>query len=124
MLVRHFAQMKRDEAIISKNNQDLIDDIYAPFLLQAGISLRYGRKETEASLNRSTAIMAERLGLDYEPLPDDVLSRPPEAESWSDIRRNVIFRMRIASVGQAKSEIIATYMQEFSDRYSGDLNGS
>jgi len=114
-LVRHFALMKRDEAIIGKNNQDLIDDIYGPFLLQAGISLRFGRHDTEATLNRGAAIMAERLGPDYEPLPDLVLSRPPEAESWSDIRRNVIFRMRIATVGQAKSEDIATYMQEIAD---------
>jgi hypothetical protein len=114
-LVRHFARMKRDEAIIGKNNQDLIDDIYGPFLLQAGITMRFGQHDTETILNRGAAIMAERLGPDYEPLPDAVLSRPPEAESWSDIRRNVIFRMRIATVGQAKSEDIAAYMQEIAD---------
>jgi hypothetical protein len=120
-LVRHFVQMKRDEAIIGKNNQDLIDDIYGPFLLQAGITPRFGRHDTEATLNRGAAIMAERLGPEYEPLPDVVLSRPPEAESWSDIRRNVIFRMRIASVGQAKSEDIATYMQEIADDLAAAL---
>lgn len=120
-LVRHFAMMKRDEAIIGKNNQDLIDDIYGPFLLQAGISLRFGRLDTEATLNRGAAIMAERLGPDYEPLPDVVLSRPPEAESWSDIRRNVIFRMRIATVGQVKSEDIATYLQEIADDLAAEL---
>ena len=121
-LARHFALMKRDEAIIGKNNQDLIDDIYGPFLLQAGVSMRFGRRDTEATLNRSAAIMAERLGPDYEPLPDLVLSRPPEAESWSDIRRNVIFRMRIATVGQAKSEDIATYMQELADGLAAELD--
>jgi hypothetical protein len=120
-LARHFARMKRDESIISKNNQDLIDDIYGPFLLQVGISLRFGRRDTEATLNRGAAIMAEHLGPDYEPLPDVVLSRPPEAESWSDIRRNVIFRMRIAAVGQAKSEDIATYMQELADDLAAEL---
>ena len=120
-LVRHFALMKRDEAIIGKNNQDLIDDIYGPFMLQAGISLRFGRNDTEATLNRAATIMAERLGPEYEPLPDVVLSRPPEAESWSDIRRNVIFRMRIATVGQTKSEDIATYMQEVADDLAAEL---
>ena len=120
-LARHFALMKRDETIIGKNNQDLIDDIYGPFLLQAGISLRYGRHDTELTLNRGAAIMAERLGPDYEPLADGVLSRPPEAESWGDIRRNVIFRMRIATVGQAKCEDIATYMQEIADDLAAEL---
>lgn len=120
-LARHFALMRRDEAIIGKNNQDLIDDIYGPFLLQAGISLRFERHDTEATLNRAAAIMAERLGPDYEPLPDVILSRPPEAESWSDIRRNVIFRMRIATVGQAKSEDIARYMQEMADDLAAEL---
>ncbi len=120
-LVRHFALMKRDEAIVSKNNQDLIDNIYGPFLLQAGVSLRFGRHNTEATLNRAAALMAERLGPDYEPRLDDVLSRPPEAESWGGIRRNVIFRMWIATVGQAKSEDIATYMQEIADDLAAEL---
>jgi hypothetical protein len=120
-LARYFAMMKRDEAIIGKNNQDLIDDIYGPFLLRAGISERFERHDTEATLNRAAAIMAERLGPNYEPIPDVVLSQPPEAESWSDIRRNVIFRMRIATVGQAKSEDIATYMQEVADDLAAEL---
>jgi len=120
-LARSFAQMKRDEAIIGKNNQDLIDDIYGPFLLHAGISLRFSRHDTMSVLNRGAAIMSERLGPDYEPQADVVLSRPPEAESWSDIRRNVIFRMRIASVGQAKSEEIAAYIQEIADDLAAEL---
>jgi hypothetical protein len=121
-LVRYFALMKRDEAIIGKNNQDLIDDIYVPFLLQAGISLRLSQHDTEAVLNRAWAIMAARLGPDNELPPDVVLSRSPEAESWSDIRRNVIFRLRIATVGQAKNEDIASYMQEIADDLAAELD--
>jgi hypothetical protein len=120
-IVRHFALLKRDEAIFSKNNQDLIDDIYGPFLLQIGISPRFERHDTEEALNRGAQIMAERLGPDYEVLPDMVLSRPPEAESWSDIRRNVIYRMRVASVGQAKAEDITAYMQEIADELAAEL---
>jgi len=121
-LVRYFALMKRDEAIIGKNNQDLIDDIYVPFLLQVGISLRLSQHDTEAVLNRAWAIMAARLGPDNELPPDVVLSRSPEAESWSDIRRNVIFRLRIATVGQAKNEDIASYMQEIADDLAAELD--
>jgi hypothetical protein len=120
-LVRHFARMKRDEAIIGRNNQDLIDDIFGPFLMQIGITMRFGRHDPEAVLNRGAAILAERLGAKYEPIPDVVLSRPPEAESWSDIRRYVIFRMRIAAVGQAKSEDITAYIQEIADDLSAEL---
>ena len=120
-IVRHFARLKRDEQIFGKNNQDLIDDIYGPFMLQAGISLRFERHDTESILNRGAQIMAEQLGPEYEVLPDAVLSRPPEAESWSDIRRHVLFRMRVASVGQAKSEEIAKYMQEIADELAAAL---
>lgn len=120
-IVRLFAMLKRDEAIFGKNNQDLIDDVYQPFLLQTGISLRYERQETEKTLNRGAQIMAEQLGPEYEVLPDTVLSRPPEAESWSDIRRNVLFRMRVASVGQAKSEDIQSYMQGVADELAARL---
>ena len=78
LLARYFAWMKRDEAIIGKNNQDLIDDIYGPFLLRIGITPRCGRHDTETTLNRGAAIMAERLGPHYQPQPDVVLSRLPE----------------------------------------------
>ena len=120
-IVRHFALMKRDEQIFGKNNQDLIDDIYGPFLLQTGVSPRFERHDTEATLNRGAQIMAERLGPEYEVLPDAVLARPPEAESWSDIRRHVLFRMRVASVGQAMSEKISAYMQEIADALAEEL---
>ena len=121
MLVRYFAMMKRDETIIGKNNQDLIDDIYGPFLLQAGISTNVSRPYTDATLNRGAALLAESLGPDYEPQPDAVLSRPPEAESWSDIRRHVIFRMNVATTGQAKSEEIEAYQQEMADYFTAEL---
>ena len=120
-IVRLFALLKRDEQIFGKNNQDLVDDIYGPFLLQTGVSPRYGRHDTENTLNRGAQIMAARLGPEYEPLPDSVLSRPPEAESWSNIRRNVLFRMRVASVGQAKSEDIQSYMQGVADELAAVL---
>jgi hypothetical protein len=122
-IVRHFALLKRDEQIFGKNNQDLVDDIYGPFLLQTGISLRFERRDTEATLNRGAQIMAEQLGSEYKVLPDAVLSHPPEAESWSDMRRNVIFRMRVAAVGQAKSENIAAFMQEIADELAEELEG-
>lgn len=57
----------------------------------------------------------------YKALPDTVLSLPPQAESWSDIRRNVIFRMSVAATGQAKSEDIVAYMQEMADRLAAEL---
>ena len=120
-MVRHFALMKRDEAIVGKNNQDLVDDIYGPFLLRAGISPRFERTDTEAPLNRGAEIMAEYLGPEHKPQVDTVLSQPPEAESWSDIRRNVLFRMRIAAVGVAKSEEIIAYTQELADALAEEL---
>lgn len=120
-LVRYFAVMKRDQAIISKNNQDLVDDIYGPFLLRAGISVNFGRYDTEGVLDRGAEIMAEQLGQEFKPPPDAVLSRPPTAESWSDIRRNVLFRMRIAAIGQSKSESIAEYMQELAEELATEL---
>ena len=120
-MVRHFALMKRDEAIVGKNNQDLVDDIYGPFLMRVGVSPRFERTDTEDPLNRGAEIMAEHLGPDYTPQADAVLSQPPEAESWSDIRRNVLFRMRIASVGVAKSEEIIAYTQELADELAEAL---
>lgn len=122
-VVRHFAQMKRDEAIISKNNQDLVDDIYGPFLLQIGISPRFDFMGPEAVINRGTQILSEQLGTDYRIPPDEVLQRPPGAESWNAIRRQVIFRMRIAAVGQAKCEDIQGYLMVVAEELAKELEG-
>jgi len=106
-IVRHFAHMARNESIIGKNNQDLIDDIYTPFLLGVGISIRFGAGTTEVLLSRGTEILREALGEDFTIMSNPVLQRPPDAESWDEVRRNVLFRMRIASVGQALAEALA-----------------
>ena len=106
-IVRHFARAARNERIIGKNNQDLVDDIYAPFLLRAGISIRFRADSTEALVNRGTEILRDSLGEDFTTTSNPVLERPPEAESWDEIRRNVLFRMRIAAVGQALAETLA-----------------
>jgi hypothetical protein len=48
-----------------------------------------------ATANR---LAREILGNVAEPV-DEILTRPPEARSWDDIRRQVLFRLRIAAVG-------------------------
>jgi len=105
-IVRHFASMVRYGLIIGKNNQDLVDDIYAPFLMRQGISATYDGVGPERMLTRAAAIQRAALGPDFETPIDAVLTRPADAASWDDIRRNVLFRMRIAAVGQSLAESI------------------
>ena len=70
-LVRHFSVMKTDAAIIGRNNQDLIDDVYRPVLLRTrNITALWVGLTQRRACNRAAAIMAERLGPEYEPLPD------------------------------------------------------
>ncbi len=120
-IVRHFAQMRRYEQIFANNNQDLIDDIYGPFLLATGITPRFGRGSGVAVVQRGEAIMAEQLGPDFTSPPDEVLGRPADADSWDVIHRNVILRLRVASVGQALAEGIKTDMQEIADELGKEL---
>lgn len=122
-IVRHFASMSRTERIIGKNNQDLIDDIYAPFLLRVGISIKFGAGSTEPLLDRGTEILREALGEDFESLANPVLRRPPDAESWNEIRRNILFRMRIAAVGQALAERLAEDADDMVLAIDGELAG-
>lgn len=111
-IVRHFARMARNEKIIGKNNQDLIDDIFAPFLLRVGISLRFEAMTTESVISRGTEILLDSLGEDFATPADAALKRAPDAGSWDDIRRNVLFRMRIAAVGQALAETLVQEADE------------
>ena len=103
-LVRHFADMRRSEMIFSKNNQDLIDDVIVPYVMNDGISFRARDNEIIASLNRATEIQNAELGAGFEPPLDTVLAQPPDAESWNDMRRQLLFRLNIAANGQARAE--------------------
>ena len=103
-LVRHFADMRRSEMIFSKNNQDLIDDVIVPYVMNGGISFRARNSEIIATINRATDIQNEALGADFRPPLDTVLAQPPDAESWNDMRRQLLFRLNIAANGQARAE--------------------
>ena len=103
-LVRHFADMRRSEQIFGKNNQDLIDDVIVPYVMDDGISYRPRDHEIVASLGRATEIYAAALGADFEPPLDRVFAQPPDADSWNDMRRQVLFRLNIAANGQARAE--------------------
>jgi hypothetical protein len=105
-IVRHFARLERLELIIGKNNQDLIDDVYIPFMLRAGISQRPDMDLDRGRSNRGPTLMQDALGPDFEYPGDTVLEQPPEAASWKDIQRHVMWRMYIAALGQANAEAI------------------
>lgn len=105
-IVRHFARLKRYELIIGKNNQDLIDDVYIPFMLRAGVSQRPDMDLVRGFNNRGPTLMQEALGPDFQYPRDAVLEQPPEADSWGEIQRHVLWRMYIAALGQANAEAI------------------
>ena len=65
--------------------------------------------------------MREQLGPDFTSPPDEVLGRTADADSWGMIRRNVILRLRVASVGQALAEGIKADMQEIADELGKEL---
>jgi len=106
MIVRFFAELERTERITDNNNRELIDDVFIPFIMQTGVTAlqRPGKMQATDALNRANAIVYERLGPEFLFPEDRVLSEPAEADSWNDIRRNVLFRMRIAATGQALAE--------------------
>ena len=103
-LVRHFADMRRSEQIFGKNNQDLIDDVIVPYVLRAGISNYPTESGIIPALNRTAEIQKAALGADFRPSLDAVLTQPPDAESWNDMRRQVLFRLNIAANGQSRAE--------------------
>lgn len=123
-IVRYFSEMERNQRIAENNNREIVDDIYLPFLLQIGITpmLRPDTQQVTSSLNRATAIMFEELGTEYAHPDDRVLSEPAEADSWNDLRRNVLLRMRIAATGQALAEGAIDQTDSIANAIAAELN--
>jgi hypothetical protein len=120
-LVRYFDRMERYERIAEKNNRDLIDYVYIPFMMRAGITLRGEANPAVGTLNQANQVLAEQLGGDIAYPEDRVLSAPPDADSWNDIRRNVFWRARIAAVGFAIAEAILTESDEMAAALAAEL---
>jgi hypothetical protein len=124
-IVRFFAAMERNERITDNNNRALIDNVFVPFVMRAGISALppLETMQVTATLNRGTAIAYERLGPAFSPPEDRVLSEPAESDSWNDIRRNVLFRIRIAAAGQALAESAVDEIDDIAAAIATELNG-
>jgi hypothetical protein len=125
MIVRFFAELERIERITDNNNRELIDDVFVPFIMSAGVTAlqRPENFQVTSTLNRANAIVYERLGPEFSLPEDRVLLAPAEAESWNAIRRNVLFRMRIAATGQALAESTEDQTNEIVSAIAAELSG-
>ena len=97
-IVRRFSDMERVELIIEKNNSTFIDEMYYGFVLQAGIT-PLGTSAANLDVATSDSLLMELLGPDVSFPRDEVLMRPRASRSWDEIRRYVLIRARIASIG-------------------------
>jgi len=124
-IVRFFVTMERNERITENNNRELIDNVFVPFVMRVGISVsqRLETMQVTASLNRANAIVHERLGAAFSLPEDRILSEPAESDSWDDIRRNVLFRIRMAATGQALAESTLDETDDIATAIAAELNG-
>jgi hypothetical protein len=123
-IVRFFATLERSERITDNNNRELIDRVFIPFIMRAGVTALPPPDTTQVTttLNRANAIVYARLGATFSIPEDRVLSEPPESDSWNDIRRNVLFRLRIAATGQALAESTLDQTNEIATEIAAELN--
>jgi type II secretory pathway pseudopilin PulG len=97
-IVRYFVRTERTELVIEKNNGAFIDDLYDGFLFDMGIT-SVSLASHDPVLSAANRLFLEAMGSDFEAPRDEALLRPAGATSWDDIRRQVIFRTRVAAVG-------------------------
>ena len=102
-IVRYFVQTERAELVAEKNNSAFVDNLFNPFLLRAGVTIGLGDSQ-EPIVSEANRRMQEALGADVDMPYDEILHLPPDAPSWENLRRQVFFRVRIASVGATLGE--------------------
>lgn len=97
-IIRYFTEAERIELIIEKNNTALVDGFYLSSLLELGITPGLFASHSPTTFE-ADALIRSMLGDDFTIPGDEVLLQPADAASWDDIRRMVILRCRVASVG-------------------------
>lgn len=97
-IVRYFTQVEWIERVIEKNNTAFIDDIYMKSLVEKGVTVGYSPSNLPSIAAADD--MVTRAFADKPAMPlDTVLLQPAGSPSWDDLRRLVVFRARISSVG-------------------------
>ncbi len=95
-IVRYFAATERAELILEKNSRAFIDEIYVRFVMDAGITIGVD-ESTLGAVGAANDILMDHHGPDFVWPRNESLSMPPRSGSWDGIRRQVLFRMRVAS---------------------------
>jgi hypothetical protein len=67
--------------------------------MDAGVTINVDQSVL-APITDTTAVLLDTLGTDFAWPRDVVLQQPQRSSSWDDIRRQVLFRMRIATGGR------------------------
>lgn len=97
-LIRYFFQSERTELVIEKNNTAFIDNLYLPFMLNAGITNAITAPH-DPILVEAEKLLMNAVGEDSAMPRDEILEHPPEHPSWDDLRRQVLFRVKVATIG-------------------------
>lgn len=97
-IVRYFSQTERTELVIEKNNSALVDNLFTQSLFDLGITNGLGSSAI-AEVMEADGRLLDLLGDDVSMPHDAILHQPRGATSWDDLRRHVLFRTRVASIG-------------------------
>jgi hypothetical protein len=97
-LVQYFAGIERSELVVEKNSKQYVDEIFVRFLMAAGITIN-ADQSVLAPITDATAVLLDSLGPDFSWPRDVILRQPQNASSWDELRRHVLYRMRIAASG-------------------------
>jgi hypothetical protein len=119
-LVTYFAEVERAELIVEKNSKEYVDGIFVPFLMDAGVTINIDQS-VMAPINNTRDVLLDILGPDFAWPRDAVLQQPPRASSWDDIRRQVLFRMRIATGGRLIGEGVIESTRQLRSRIEEEL---
>ncbi len=119
-IVRFFVRAERTELVIEKNNSAFIDDLYDGFLFEMGIT-SVSLAPHDPVLSAANQYFAEAMGSDFDLPRDDALLRPASATSWGDIRRQVIFRTRVAAIGVTAGRQAIEMTQELRAEIEAEL---
>jgi hypothetical protein len=102
-LVRYFAGIERSELVVEKNSKEYVDEIFVRFLMDTGVTINTDQSVHAPSMD-ANAILLDALGPDFSWPRDIVLRQPRNVSTWDDLRRQVLYRMRIAASGSTVGE--------------------
>ena len=104
-IVQFYENAERSELIILKNNDAYLDRLLGDSYYASGLLLPYSAEDMRvASITSANQLLLERIGTEFQHLPDPMWDFPADSREWQKLRSALLYAAQIHILGELNAK--------------------